>query len=111
MDVYLSSVGNRQNEVMKVLTIMASVFIPLTFMAGIYGMNFKNMPELEFEWAYPVFLAAMVVVTVGMIVYFRRKGWLGGHPLERLDRTRKSQTVGEECGLAIEPGASDNGAA
>lgn len=78
MDVYLSSVGNRQNEVMKVLTIMASIFIPLTFMAGVYGMNFENMPELHTPWAYPFLLAAMAVVAVGMIWYFRRKGWLGG---------------------------------
>ena len=77
MDVYLSSVGNRQNEVMKVLTIMASIFIPLTFMAGIYGMNFENMPELHTPWAYPFLLAAMAVVAVGMVIYFRRKGWLG----------------------------------
>jgi len=83
MDVYLSSVGNRQNEVMKVLTIMASIFIPLTFMAGVYGMNFENMPELHTPWAYPLLLAAMVMVAVGMIVYFRRKGWLGERPLER----------------------------
>jgi magnesium transporter len=77
MDVYLSSIANRQNEVMKVLTIMASIFIPLTFMAGIYGMNFENMPELHSKWAYPILLVVMVVVAAGMIVYFRRKGWLG----------------------------------
>jgi magnesium transporter len=84
--VYLSSVGNRQNEVMKVLTIMASIFIPLTFMAGIYGMNFENMPELRSAWGYPFLLAAMVVVAIGMIWYFWRKGWLGGRPLEPQDR-------------------------
>ena len=79
MDIYLSSVGNRQNEVMKVLTIMASIFIPLTFMAGIYGMNFQNMPELESQLgATRLLLAAMITVAGGMIVYFRRKGWLGG---------------------------------
>ena len=78
MGVYLFSVGNRQNEVMRVLTIMASIFIPLTFMAGIYGMNFENMPELHHAWGYPFLLVAMVVVAAGMIVYFRRKGWLGG---------------------------------
>jgi magnesium transporter len=83
MDVYLSSIGNRQNEVMKVLTIMASIFIPLTFMAGVYGMNFENMPELHSPWAYPLLLAAMIAVAVGMIVYFRHKGWLGGQPRER----------------------------
>jgi magnesium transporter len=80
MDVYLSSVGNRQNEVMKVLTIMASIFIPLTFMAGIYGMNFDNMPELHSKWAYPILLLAMVVVAVGMVIHFRMKGWLGAAP-------------------------------
>ncbi|UCG15633.1 MAG: magnesium/cobalt transporter CorA [Phycisphaerales bacterium] len=83
MDVYLSSVGNRQNEVMKVLTIMASIFIPLTFMAGIYGMNFENMPELHSRWGYPFLLAAMVAVAVGMIVYFHRRGWLGSRPPQR----------------------------
>jgi magnesium transporter len=83
MDVYLSSVGNRQNEIMKVLTIMASIFIPLTFMAGLYGMNFENMPELHTPWAYPFLLAAMAMVAAGMIVYFRRRGWLGGRALER----------------------------
>lgn len=83
MDVYLSSVGNRQNEIMKVLTIMASIFIPLTFMAGIYGMNFEDMPELRVRWAYPLLLIAMAVVAVGMVLYFRRKGWLGGRSAER----------------------------
>ena len=80
MDVYLSSIANRQNEVMKVLTILASIFIPLTFMAGIYGMNFDNMPELHTKWAYPMLLALMVVVAVGMVIFFRRKGWLGSPP-------------------------------
>ncbi len=78
MDVYLSCVGNRQNEVMKILTIMASIFIPLTFLAGIYGMNFEYMPELHTRWAYPVLLAAMAVMAVGMVFYFHRKGWIGG---------------------------------
>jgi len=77
MDVYLSSIANRQNEVMKVLTIMASIFIPLTFMAGVYGMNFENMPELHSKWAYPMLLALMVMVAVGMVIYFWRKGWIG----------------------------------
>ena len=86
MDVYLSSVGNRQNEVMKVLTIMASIFIPLTFMAGIYGMNFENMPELRAAWGYPLLLTSMAAVAIGMIVYFRRKRWLGGRKHEPHDR-------------------------
>ncbi|HUU84175.1 MAG TPA: magnesium/cobalt transporter CorA [Phycisphaerae bacterium] len=80
MDVYLSSVANRQNEVMKVLTIMASIFIPLTFMAGVYGMNFQNMPELQSRWGYPLLLAGMVAVAVGLVLFFRRKGWLGHRP-------------------------------
>ena len=78
MDVYLSSMSNRMNEVMKVLTIMASIFIPLTFIAGIYGMNFQHMPELQSRWAYPFILAVMVTVAVGMLWYFRRRGWIGG---------------------------------
>jgi magnesium transporter len=76
MDVYLSSVGTRQNEVMKVLTIMASIFIPLTFLAGIYGMNFENMPELHASWGYPMLLATMIVLAVAMVLYFWRRGWI-----------------------------------
>lgn len=76
VDLYLSTVGYRTNEVMKVLTIMASIFIPLTFLAGIYGMNFQHMPELAWPWAYPTLLGFMVLMGVGMLVYFRRKGWL-----------------------------------
>ncbi|MDX1566814.1 MAG: magnesium/cobalt transporter CorA [Longimicrobiales bacterium] len=74
-DLYLSSVGHRQNEVMKVLTIMASIFIPLTFLAGIYGMNFEYMPELSVPWAYPALLGVMLSVGVLMAWYFRRRGW------------------------------------
>ena len=81
MNTYLSSVANRTNDVMKVLTIMASIFIPLTFLAGIYGMNFENMPELHFWWSYPLVWVMMLSLAVGMIFYFRRKGWIGpsGH--------------------------------
>ncbi len=75
-DLYLSSVGHRTNEVMKVLTIMASIFIPLTFLAGIYGMNFEHMPELARPWAYPALLGLMLAVAAGMVWYFRRKGWI-----------------------------------
>lgn len=77
MDIYLSSMSQRTNEVMKVLTIMSSIFIPLTFLAGIYGMNFQHMPELAKPWAYPVLLGTMAVMTVAMLLYFRRKGWIG----------------------------------
>lgn len=76
MNTYLSSVANRTNEVMKVLTIMASIFIPLTFMAGIYGMNFENMPELRYEHSYTILWIAMGTVALGMLLYFHRKGWL-----------------------------------
>ncbi|MCO8121342.1 magnesium/cobalt transporter CorA [Stieleria sp. TO1_6] len=76
MNTYLSSVANRTNEVMKVLTIMASIFIPLTFMAGIYGMNFEHMPELKYQYSYAILWIAMLVVTVGMLLFFWRKGWI-----------------------------------
>lgn len=76
MDLHLSTLGNRTNEVMKVLTIMATIFIPLTFIAGVYGMNFAFMPELEIWWAYPAVLGLMLGVAVGMLVFFRRRGWL-----------------------------------
>jgi magnesium transporter len=76
MDLYLSGVSNRMNEVMKVLTIIATIFIPLSFFAGLYGMNFEHMPELGFRWAYPALLSAMVLVAGGMLWQFRRKGWL-----------------------------------
>ncbi len=78
MNTYLSAVANRTNDVMKVLTIMASVFIPLTFLAGIYGMNFEHMPELHMQWAYPAVWCAMIATAGGMLCYFWRKGWLGG---------------------------------
>ena len=77
LNTYLSLVGMRTNEVMKVLTIMASIFIPLTFMAGIYGMNFDSMPELHTAWAYPALLAVMALTAGGMILYFRARGWIG----------------------------------
>lgn len=81
MELYLSGVGLQQNEVMKVLTIIATIFIPLTFIAGIYGMNFDpdtspwNMPELGWYWGYPIALSAMAALAVGMLVYFRRRKW------------------------------------
>jgi magnesium transporter len=63
---------------MKVLTIMASIFIPLTFIAGVYGMNFQDMPELSKRWAYPLVLGVMAATAITMLVFFRRRGWLGG---------------------------------
>jgi magnesium transporter len=76
LDIYLSSLSNRMNQVMKVLTIIATIFIPLTFIAGIYGMNFKFMPELEWHWGYPASLLVMLLVVGVMLVYFKRKRWL-----------------------------------
>jgi len=76
LDIYLSSVSNRMNEVMKVLTVIATIFIPLTFVAGIYGMNFRYMPELEQVWSYPAVLTLMLIVALLMVVYFRRKKWI-----------------------------------
>jgi magnesium transporter len=76
LDIYLSSVSNRMNEVMKVLTIIATIFIPMTFLAGIYGMNFKNMPELEWRYAYLFFWIIVVVVLVAMVAWFKRKKWI-----------------------------------
>jgi magnesium transporter len=76
LDVYLSSISNRMNEVMKVLTIFAAIFIPLTFVAGIYGMNFGFMPELGWHWGYFGVLLVMAIVAAVMLVYFKRKRWL-----------------------------------
>jgi magnesium transporter len=76
LDIYLSSISNRMNEVMKVLTIFASIFIPLTFIAGVYGMNFAFMPELGWWWGYPAALLVMVAVALSMLWYFRSKRWL-----------------------------------
>jgi magnesium transporter len=75
LDIYLSSVGNRMNEVMKVLTIIATIFIPMTFLAGIYGMNFKYMPELEWRYAYLFFWIFVSVVLIAMVAWFKRKKW------------------------------------
>ena len=76
LDIYLSSLSNRLNEVIKVLTIIATVFMPLTFIVGIYGMNFHNMPELSWRWGYPAVLLLLGLIAGGMLVYFRRKKWI-----------------------------------
>jgi len=76
LDIYLSTLSNKMNEVMKVLTIIATIFIPITFVAGIYGMNFKFMPELEWRWGYVMVWAIIVVVVGIMISYFKKKQWL-----------------------------------
>jgi len=76
LDIYLSSISNRLNAVMKVLTIIATIFMPLTFIAGIYGMNFKYMPELEWRWGYPVIWLVVIFIGVSMLIYFKKKRWL-----------------------------------
>jgi len=76
VDLYLTSISNRLNEVMKVLTIIATIFIPLTFIAGVYGMNFHYMPELEWHWGYYAVLLVMGALAVAMLFYFRNKKWL-----------------------------------
>ena len=76
MEIYMSHISNKMNQVMKVLTIMATIFIPLTFIAGIYGMNFKNMPELEWEYGYYVVLGVMLLVFMLLLLYFKKKDWL-----------------------------------
>ena len=77
IDLYRANLNMRLNETMKVLTIIATIFMPLTFIAGVYGMNFKHMPELSWKLGYPFSLALMALVAVGMLVYFRKKGWMG----------------------------------
>lgn len=76
LDIYLSSISNRMNEIMKMLTIIATIFMPLTFLAGVYGMNFKYMPELEWPWGYFIVLAVMITIAVSMLFYFRKRKWL-----------------------------------
>lgn len=88
MELHVSNVGNRMNEVMQVLTIISTIFIPLSFIAGVYGMNFDdkvspwNMPELRWYLGYPAVLLMMAALAAGMLLYFRRKGWLGGDTAE-----------------------------
>jgi magnesium transporter len=76
LDIYLSTMSNRMNEVMKVLTIIATTFIPITFIAGIYGMNFKFMPELEWRWGYVMVWGVIAAIVALMVGYFKKKEWL-----------------------------------
>ncbi|PSJ16670.1 magnesium/cobalt transporter CorA [Nitrosomonas supralitoralis] len=75
-DIYLSSISNKLNETMKILTIFASLFIPLTFIAGIYGMNFEYMPELKWRWAYPAIWVIFILISVGLLIFFKKKKWI-----------------------------------
>lgn len=83
LEAYLSVVSNRLNEIMKVLTIFSAIMLPLTFIAGIYGMNFDNMPELHARYGYYAVWIIMLVVAIGMLLFFRRRGWIGGGANER----------------------------
>ena len=90
LDAYLSVQSNRMNEIMKTLTLIATVMLPVTFIAGVYGMNFKhNFPELDWEYGYPYALALMGIVAAGILWWFRRKGWLGSR--DELAPKRKSK--------------------
>ena len=75
-ETYMTSMSNRLNEVMKVLTIIGTIFIPLTFLAGVYGMNFRYFPEIEWVWGYPMFWGVSIVTALGMVIWFRRRRWL-----------------------------------
>jgi magnesium transporter len=76
VDVYLSSLSHRMNDIMKVLTIIATIFIPLTFIAGVYGMNFEYMPELKWRWGYPAVMFAMTILGISMFLYFKKRRWV-----------------------------------
>lgn len=76
LDIYLSSISNRLNAVMKVLTVIATIFMPLTFLVGVYGMNFKYMPELEWKWGYFAVLGVIAIIAISMLICFRKKKWL-----------------------------------
>lgn len=105
MDVYLSSLSNRTNEIMRVLTVIATIFIPLTFIAGIYGMNFNpeqsplNMPELNWYWGYPFSLAVMALVALFQLAFFWRRGWLGAPKFlrTRTELENEPTTHGQSC--------------
>jgi magnesium transporter len=76
LDIYLSSVSYRLNEIIKVLTIFSTIFMPLTFIVGVYGMNFRYLPELGYTWAYPALWVVMIGIVVTMLLYFRRRRWI-----------------------------------
>ena len=92
MELYLSNVSNRMNEIMKVLTIFSAIMLPLTFIAGVYGMNFEHMPELGTQYGYFVVWGIMLVVALGMLVFFWRRGWIGSG--ETKSQKEKEETPG-----------------
>jgi magnesium transporter len=76
LDIYLSTTSNKLNEIVRVLTVISTIFVPLTFIVGLYGMNFRSMPEMEYQYSYPIILLVMFLIAVSMLVYFRRKKWI-----------------------------------
>jgi magnesium transporter len=98
LDSYLSVVSNRTNDIMKVLTIFSAIMLPLTFIAGVYGMNFENMPELKKEWGYYTVVMIMIVVAIGMLGFFWRKGWIGG----QVKSKNGESTAKEESGSSTD---------
>src|SRR5262249_5347191 len=96
MDLYLSGVSNRMNEIMKVLTVISTIFLPITFIAGLYGMNFDpaasplNMPELKWHYGYPFALALMLISALVLLYFYWRKGWLGSSAQGERTRSRGS---------------------
>lgn len=103
IEIHLSISANRSNQIMQTLTIMASIFIPLTFIAGIYGMNFERMPELAWPWGYPVAMGFMLVIALALLWWFRRRGWLGGD--YKLSQEYENAPVGASSGTKIGPKA------
>ena len=100
LETYLSSLSNRLNEVIKLLTIISTIFIPLTFLAGLYGMNFRFMPELESPWGYPAVLIFMLLVVVTMLTYFHRKKWIWASiRAERLSKKGEQK----DCSVGFTP--------
>jgi magnesium transporter len=85
LEVYLSVQSNRMNDIMKTLTLMSTVMLPITFIAGVYGMNFRHMPELDSPWGYPAALALMAVIVAAALLWFRHKGWIGSRAMDLPD--------------------------
>jgi magnesium transporter len=75
MELYSNNISNKLNGIMKTLTVVGAIFIPLTFIVGVYGMNFDYMPELHFPWAYPVLMLIMLIISLGMIIYMKSRKW------------------------------------
>jgi magnesium transporter len=103
LEAYLSVQSNRMNEVMKTLTMISTVMLPLTFIAGVYGMNFKHMPELDWVLGYPFALVMMAIVSAGILIYFRHKGWIGGGAGEDVEGDPKPQSPAKPPGTSKKP--------